>query len=347
MPSTPTTVPGAVPADLPPGEARRLEALRSYAVLDTPPEQAFDDLTQIASVLCDTPIALVSLIDGQRQWFKSKVGVDVAETPRELSFCAHAILEPTRVFTVADTHEDARFAANPMVTAGPKMRFYAGAPLVSSDGQALGTLCVVDRKPRVLRPAQKDALRALARQVVSQLELRRTLVTATETGLTDALTGAANRRAFDARLTQEWNRLVRSEGVLSLALLDVDRFKLYNDNHGHLAGDEVLKQLVQVAQLHCRDCDFFARWGGEEFAVILPDTDEPGALQAAERLRTALQDSAWPHRPVTVSLGVATMHPSRSADPHGLVGQADLALYASKHLGRNRVTAYRPALDKR
>ena len=339
-------MPGAVPADLPPGEARRLEALRSYAVLDTLPEQAFDDLTQIASVLCDRPIALVSLIDGQRPWFKSKVG-----NRRGRDAARAGLLRPRHPRTHQRVHGGGHarrraFCHQPTGHGGPEdallCRRAAGLERRPGTRHAVRG----HRKPRVLRPAQKDALRALARQVVSQLELRRTLVTATETGLTDALTGAANRRAFDARLTQEWNRLVRSEGVLSLALLDVDRFELYYDNHGHLAGDAVLKQLVQ---LHCRDCDFFGRCCGEEFAVILPDTDEPGALQAAERLRTALQNSAWPHRPVTVtvSLGVATTHPSRQADPYGLVGQADLALYASKYLGRNRVTGYRPTLDKR
>jgi diguanylate cyclase (GGDEF)-like protein len=331
---------GPVAAPTPPGEARRLEALRSYDVLDTEPEQVFDDLTQVAAVLCDTPIALVSLVDAQRQWFKARVGLDVTETPRELAFCAHAILEPSRVFTVTDAHEDSRFSGNPLVTADPLIRFYAGVPLVSADGQALGTLCVIDRKPRELGQQQEEALRALARQVVSQLELRRGLLAATESSLTDALTGVANRRAFEARLAQEWNRQARNGGTLSLLLMDVDKFKSYNDTFGHLAGDEVLHQLARSAQAHFRSCDLFARWGGEEFAAILPAADESGAWAVAERLRASLAACQWPNRPVTVSVGLATMAASAAVHSHLLVSQADEALFQAKSSGRNRVVAY-------
>jgi PAS domain S-box-containing protein len=161
-------------ARLPENESARLEALRRYGILDTLPEQEFDDLTRLAALISRTPIALVSFIDENRQWFKSKVGIQVSETPRELSFCAHAILEPG-LLIVPDTLADERFRSHPMVTAEPRIRFYAGAPLVTQDGHALGTICVVDRVARELDQSQSEALMALARLAVAELELRRSV----------------------------------------------------------------------------------------------------------------------------------------------------------------------------
>jgi formate hydrogenlyase transcriptional activator len=157
---------------LPENEATRLQTLRDYAVLDTPPEGAFDDLALLASRICGSPSATVSLIDAERQWFKARVGVSFSETPRDLAFCAHAILQKD-VFVVPDALKDPLFAENPLVTREPGIRFYAGAPLIAPDGSAIGTLCVFDAVPRELAPEQAEALRALAREVVAQLELRR------------------------------------------------------------------------------------------------------------------------------------------------------------------------------
>ncbi len=165
----------ATPMPMPINEAARLAALQKYAILDSEPEQAFDDLTLLASYACDTPIALISLIDENRQWFKSKVGVSVSETSRDVAFCATAILQ-SDVFVVPDTLQDDRFRNNPLVTSEPRIRFYAGAPLVTEEGYALGTLCVIDQKPRDFRPDQKEALKALSRLVLAQLEFRRNLM---------------------------------------------------------------------------------------------------------------------------------------------------------------------------
>ncbi len=164
-----------IPAPRPENESQRLEALRRYRVLDTPPEPAFDDLAALASQICGTPMASVSLIDSDRQWFKARVKVERSETPRDLAFCAHTILGKD-LFVVPDASADRRFSGNPAVTGDPGIRFYAGAPLVTSDGYGIGTLCVMDSKPRSLTPAQTESLRALSRLVVAQLELRRRLL---------------------------------------------------------------------------------------------------------------------------------------------------------------------------
>ncbi len=159
----------------PPGnEAARLAALRSYEILDTPPEEAFDDLTKVAAQVCGTPIALVSLIDADRQWFKSRVGLAVSETPRKYAFCSHAILQPGKPLVVEDAKLDPRFHDNPLVTGDPNVIFYAGAPLVMPDGMPLGTLCVIGNEPRTIDDESLETLKSLARAAVRQLELRKT-----------------------------------------------------------------------------------------------------------------------------------------------------------------------------
>ena len=157
---------------LPLQEQERLAALRAWQLLDTPAEQAFDDLTMLASQLCETPIALVSLVDESRQWFKSRVWLEATETPRSMAFCAHAICGTTTMI-VEDTLLDPRFRRNPLVTGEPNIRFYAGAPLTDSQGHALGTLCVIDRQPRQLSAEQTVALERLSRHVIKLMELQR------------------------------------------------------------------------------------------------------------------------------------------------------------------------------
>jgi len=167
----------------PVNEAGRIAALEKYAILDTDPEQSFDDFTLLASFVCRTPIALISLVDEDRQWFKSRVGIDASETSRDIAFCSTAILQ-SDLFVVPDALLDERFRDNPLVASDPYIRFYAGTPLINEDGYALGTLCVVDRSPRELAPEQREALKALSRLVIAQLEFRRNLLLLKE-ALTD------------------------------------------------------------------------------------------------------------------------------------------------------------------
>jgi GAF domain-containing protein len=171
------TTEGAVPAPPYHDEATRMVVLREYGVLDSLPEADFDDIAFLASYVCGTPMALVSLVDENRQWFKAKLGTEIAETSRDVAFCAHAILEPDEIFVIPDALDDPRFTNNPLVRGEPHIRFYAGAPLVSPEGLPLGTLCVFDHVPRTLSAAQSRAIGALAREVVVHLELRRALAT--------------------------------------------------------------------------------------------------------------------------------------------------------------------------
>ena len=198
---------------MPIDEAGRLAALRRYKILDTDPEPAFDDLTLLASQICATPIALITLVEEDRQWFKSGVGLSVHETARNISFCTHAIQKPNELMVVPDALDDARFATNPMVVGEPKIRFYAAAPLVTPDGHALGALCVVDRVPRQLSPEQLRALDALRRQTQAQLELRRNLNELKE-ALTARDRAEEEQQTLIAELRQSLDSITKLSGLL-------------------------------------------------------------------------------------------------------------------------------------
>lgn len=320
---------------LPPNEAERLAALHSYDVLDTACETCFDEIAKLASILTGCPIALVSLVDSNRQCFKARLGLDVTETSRDVSFCAHAILQPSELLVVPDTMLDPRFANN-LLTTEQSLRFYAGAPLVNAEGAALGTLCVFDHAPRVLTETQKEALRYLAGAVVTTLELRRAMKRAREAALTDALTGIANRPALLDGL-QRAIALQKREGIpFSLIYLDLDGFKRVNDLHGHATGDWVLRQVAATLAANARASDMPARLGGDEFAVLLVG-QEIDAATAAGRIRQQVESSmarrGWP---VTASVGALSFR-SAPADVEEALSAADKLMYGAKFSGKNRV----------
>ncbi len=308
-----------MPAPKPTGEGERLAALREYQVLESEAEQAFDDLTQLAASLCRTPIALVSLIESERQWFKSKVGIQATECPRDISFCAYAILQ-SDLMMVRDTLADPRFAGNPLVLSEPKIRFYAGLPLFTADGKhALGTLCVLDIVPRDLSGEQITALRALARQAEALLEscrLRAELKKAhaqrlraeqelqmaydrePELARVDLLTGLINRRAFLEIADRERKRAQRYEVPMSVIAFDLENLQRIRQQQGDQVADALLVSVSNLLKNRVRHTDVLARSGEAEFTVLLPTTAAEPAKQFAGKIRElmleAIQQHDWP-----------------------------------------------------
>lgn len=345
-------------ASVPANEAGRLARLHGLHILDTPAEPRFDDISLLAKLISGAQTALINLIDSDRQWTKSAAGGDRGQLPRAASICAQAILQPEQLLEIPDALLDPRFANHPTVTGELALRFYVGAPLLTRDGFALGSLCVWDRQPRPVDDRLRQALRALARQVVALLELheavadlrqQRQLLSAHQQELqasveraradaqTDALTGLANRRRFDSQLDTEIYCAERYQQALCLLLIDIDNFKSFNDQFGHPAGDRTLQQVALRLGEHARKSDLVARYGGEEFAMILPETSLDGACILAERTRQAIADADWPLRAITVSIGLASWQPGMTiAD---LINAADQQLYKAKQQGRNRVVS--------
>ena len=348
-------------ATIPTNEEQRLAALGRYEILDSIPERAYEDLLAIAAGICGTPMGAISMIDSERQWFKAQKGLSIQETSRDVSFCAHAILGDG-VFVVPDARMDERFHDNPLVTGNPGIRFYAGAPLVSKGGEALGALCVIDDQPREISEAQRQALVSLSRQVVSLLELRlahkelrnhlgerewyERILHIREQELldenlhlakmsrTDALTGLLNRRSFNSAIEAAVGLAASVGTPLALAIIDIDFFKALNDAYGHPAGDAALAAIARTLESQMPAGATLARFGGEEFAVVLPGHGAGGAVLVCDRMRRVVEQLAH-DPPLTISVGVAVF---RSGDAvSDIYSRADAALYAAKRGGRNRV----------
>lgn len=343
----------------PENEDARLAALHAYRILDTAPEASYEDLVRIAAGICGTTMGTVSLIDADRQWLKAQIGLDAdPNSPREESFCAHTILQPDEVTVVPDARLDPRFHDNPHVLAEGGIRFYAGAPLLSAEGHAVGSLCVIDDSPRQLTDPQREALQALSRQVTRLLELHRAShelrlqledrawyerhlldyqrqleahnAELSEQTRTDPLTGLANRRAFIAAL----ELAIAAQRGFAVALVDIDHFKTVNDVHGHAVGDEVLVAVAESLRSASGGHGLVARHGGEEFVWLIPEVDADRARLNCEYLRESVHHASQ-SLPVTVSVGVAERRAGESVA--AVMQRADEALYAAKRGGRDRV----------
>lgn len=339
-------------------DPQRLAALHATGLLDTPAEESFDRLTRLAAKLTGAPVTFVSLLDAERDFYKSAYGFgEPLALARELhgrTFC-HYSLVSDGALVLDDVTQLPVFRDVPTVKS-LGIRAYAGIPLRTEQGDMLGSFCAVDFKPKHwteqdievlvelahcamrevrLRKALQDA-EALNQQLVAQIQRVDELnLRLSEMATTDALTGLNNRRMFDHSLQLELAIVERRKTPLSLLMLDVDHFKQINDTHGHEVGDTVLVGIAQVLGGCARVIDIVARVGGEEFAVILPNTDTEGALEVAERMRTAVGQATWLAQPATISIGVATLQPAEDAS--GFYSRADAALYAAKAAGRNRV----------
>ena len=313
-------------------EEGRLAALSRYGILDTPPEAPFEKITSLVQSVLQVPICAVSLVDRERQWFKSIQGLDARETPRSISFCTHTIMTD-ETLVVPDALQDPRFAANPLVLGEPHIRSYAGVPLQTPDGYNVGALCAIDTAPRDFSDAQLAILRSFASLVVDELELRRIAER-------DHLTGALTRRGFVEQMKKEIARYHRHGRDSVLVMMDIDHFKSVNDRFGHPAGDEVLKAVSSVCLQNLRENDTFGRLGGEEFAILLTETGLAGGSDAAEKLRRAIEDlpiDVGGGLRVTASFGVAGLAPA-VATAEDWIATADQALYSAKREGRNRCT---------
>ena len=309
---------------------QRLDALRRLAVLDTPAEERFDRITRMARNMFDVPIALVSLVDENRQWFKSCCGLPVLETSRDISFCGHAILGEA-LFVVEDASQDPRFSDNPLVTGEPHIRFYAGHPLAVGNGLKLGTLCIIDRKPRLFGQREMLLLSDLASMVESELQ-------AIQMATIDELTGITNRRGFMLLAGKNLQYAFRAKIPTSLLFLDLNDFKSINDKFCHDVGDEALCQMAELLCKIFRDADIIARLGGDEFVVLLPGSANENFPVIQTRFNQTLEsfnaNNGKPYK-LSCSMGIVGYDAMTAPDINMLLRLADDEMYICKKAVRN------------
>jgi len=311
----------AIPFD----EQERLTQLRSLAILDTPAEERFDRITRMARRLFRVPIAVVSLTDENRQWFKSCFGLDASETERRTSFCGHAILN-RGALVIEDATLDERFADNPMVTGDPNIRFYAGQPLHTLSGKAVGTLCIIDSEPRTFGQEDLLTLSDLAGMVERE-------IMAIQLATLDELTRISNRRGFLALSKYSLDICKRQLFPATLVFFDLDRFKHVNDTYGHVEGDRVLKLFADQMRESFRTSDMFARLGGDEFVVLLISVNIEAINDLIERFDAALKTQcAELSLPYTIgfSYGLVAYESLKHSSVEDMLHEADSAMYVNK-----------------
>jgi diguanylate cyclase (GGDEF)-like protein len=323
----------SMPYPIPANEMQRLKAVLSYDVLDTPPEVDFDALTRVASHSLNTPAAVVGLLDADRLWFKSRLGLEVPQLDRDIAFCAYAVMRPGEVLIVEDLTQDSRFKDNPLVTNAPHLRFYAGAPLVDRSGMALGTIAVVDTQPHKLLAQQGDVLKDLSILAMTALENRKRALLLGRLAMTDHLTGLGNRAQFDRALGSEMAHVKRTGEPFSLLCMDLDGFKAINDQYGHVAGDEVLWEIARRLKEQARAEDIVSRMGGDEFSLIMRSAGQDAARMLAQRIAEAVREpillSTGDQVGVGISVGMVDCTDATDSEAT-LLAKADAALYQVK-----------------
>jgi diguanylate cyclase (GGDEF)-like protein len=312
-----------IPPPLPSNERQRLATLHSLKILDTPPEERFDRVTRLARQLFDVPIALVSLIDADRQWFKSRQGLDACETPRSISFCGHTILQDQPMI-VEDACEDERFRDNPLVTGDPRIRFYAGYPLTAPDGSRLGSLCLIDTKSRTLSEQDLRNLSTLAQIIEAEF------VTANLT-TTDALTGLSNLRGFLEIGRHVMELAKRFNYTVQLLFLQIERLDDLRRLHGSVEAERALVEVGQVLSASFRNSDLVSRIGDNEFGVLLSRNAavRNPSLGRLEELLKELNSQRLPERRISVKATIATFSKDRHSSLEDLVTDAEQRIQGS------------------
>ena len=311
--------------DMPIDEAKRLATLKSLDILDTKAEERFDRITRMAKRMFHVPIALISLVDSERQWFKSCIGVSVSETSRDISFCGHTILGDD-VLVVNNALDDPRFFDNPLVLEPPYIRFYAGCPLVVN-GYKIGTLCIVDPEIRFFDKDDVEALKDLASTVEFELS-------AVELATMDDLTGIANRRGFLILAQNNLHLSLRTKVPVSLVYMDLDYFKRINDSLGHAEGDSVLINFANLLKGFFRRSDTLGRLGGDEFVITFNNTTKDQAEMNMLRFNLALKKHNQKmnrNYNVSFSYGIVEFNPIKHTSINELLSDADDFMYQLKN----------------
>jgi diguanylate cyclase (GGDEF)-like protein len=320
-------------------ESARLADLWSHEIFDASSDWRLDSFVRLAAGIYRVPTAIVSLVDEDLQWCKARIGIDEPSVPRAMSFCAHAINDPSKVMVVEDAARDPRFQDNALVIGGSKVRFYAGAPIVSAAGHALGTLCIIDTKPRKLDEAERLRLADLASGVSSVLELHRQIRLSSRAATHDALTGLPNRATFEPKLAEAVAASLKGE-LCAILYIDLDKFNAVNERFGQDVGDVLLRECGNRLQAAIRPRDTACRFGGDEFAVLMRG---PLAVDGPARLAARIVQLF--RKPVPIGGRMVRLHtsigmavaPTDGRDGPTLFRAAEMALYEAKSLGETSI----------
>lgn len=310
---------------VPENEAERLHALLTLQILDTSHEERFDRVTRMAKRMFGVSISLVSLIDENRQWFKSAQGLDVSETPRDISFCGHTINQEG-LFIIPNAAEDERFADNPLVTGAPHIRFYAGCPLKIREGLNIGTLCLIDQAPREMDEEDQQLLKDLGAIIEEEIK-------SIQLATLDELTLISNRRGFLTLVDHSLKVCRRNQLSMSFLFFDLNKFKAINDDYGHHEGDFVLTKFAQLMLDTFRDSDVIGRLGGDEFVAMLTDLDQVKSDEILARFAAAVEEvNKTNNKPYIIEYSVGLKHFDYDAKKsvEEMIQEADAAMYVDK-----------------